>query len=134
VIPMCRPVSLKNESIRIIQEFAPGVAMGAPSHDTTKGTVAHMRVPKESVARSQETAIPAWIVFPKYQPAAVARLEDHSKGSAFMKIADNTFNYSMLGRAGFQTAADLVNQCDCYEFSYSDLNDAIRIFDQMANR
>lgn len=128
IVPMCRPVSLKNESIQIIQDFETTVTMGPPAFDTSKGTVGHMRAPTESVMRSQEMALPAWIVFPKYEAGATAQLDEHPKAGAFMKIADNSFNYSMLGLRGFETVTKLVDRCDCYEFNYSNLDDAIDIF------
>lgn len=134
ITPMCRPVSLKNASIEIIQRFEQSVAMGPPAHDTSKGTVAHMKAPTASVQRSQETALPAWIVFPKYEASAATRLTEHPKGSAFMKIAENTFNYSMLGARGFETVSSLIDRCDCYDFAYSDLNEAIRLFRDLAER
>jgi len=132
IVPMCRPVSLKNESLQIIQDFEPTVTMGPPAFDTSKGTVGHMRAPTESVIRSQEKALPAWIVFPKYEAGAATQLVEHPKAGAFMKIADNTFNYSMLGLRGFETVAKLVDQCDCYEFKYSNLDEAIDIFNKLS--
>lgn len=128
IVPMCRPVSLKNESIQIIQDFETTVTMGPSAFDTSKGTVGHMRAPTESVMRSQEMALPAWIVFPQYEAGAATQLDEYPKAGAFMKIADNSFNYSMLGLRGFETVAKLVDRCDCYEFNYSNLDDAIDIF------
>lgn len=128
IVPMCRPVSLKNESIQIIQDFEPTVTLGPPAFDTSKGTVGHMRAPSVSVLRGHETALPAWIVFPQYTAGAAAQLNAHPKASAFMKIADNTFNYSMLGLRGFETIGRLLDRCDCYEFKYSHLDDAIEVF------
>lgn len=132
VVPMCRPVSLKNESLQIIRNFEATVTMGPPAFDTSKGTVGHMRAPTASVVRSHESALPAWIVFPKYEAGAQAVLDAHPKAAAFMKIADNTFNYSMLGERGFETIAKLVDRCDCYEFKYSKLDDAINIFNALS--
>ncbi len=128
VVPMCRPVSLKNESLQIIQEFESSVTMGPLAFDTSKGTVGHMRAPTDSVLRSQEHGLPAWIVFPKYEAGAVTQLNPHPKAGAFMQIAENTFNYSMLGLHGFETVTQLVDRCDCYAFKYSNLNEAIDIF------
>lgn len=132
IIPMCRPVSLKNESIQIIQDFEATVAMGPSAFDTSKGTVGHMRAPTDSVLRSHEMAMPAWIVFPKYEAGSTAQLADHPKASTFMKVADNSFNYSMLGLRGFETVAKLVDRCDCYEFKYSNLDEAITIFNKLS--
>jgi HprK-related kinase A len=134
IVPMCRPISLKNESIDIIRRFEPSVVMGPCAYDTTKGTVAHMRVPAAAARRATESARPAWVVFPKYEAGAATRLVEHPKGSAFMKIADNTFNYSMLGLRGFDTVSELIEHCGCHEFAYSDLDDAIGTFRELAER
>ena len=128
VVPMCRPLSLKNESLQIIHDFEPSAIFGSPAYDTTKGTVGHMRAPASSVQRSQEEAIPAWVVFPQYQTGAAAQMTPQPKATAFMKIAENTFNYSMMGLPGFKSIAQLVDCCDCYDFTYSNLDEAISIF------
>lgn len=128
IVPLCRPVSLKNESIHVIRRFEPGAVLGRAVRDTTKGTVAHMKPPAESVAQSQLTARPAWIIFPKYQPGAPTRLESQPKARAFMRMVESAFNYSLLGPQGFQMMANLVDACDCYEFTYSDLDEAVAAF------
>ena len=132
IVPMCRPLSLKNESLQIIQNFEATATLGPPAYDTSKGTVGHMRAPTSSVVRSQEKALPAWVVFPKYEAGAHTQLDAHPKASAFMKIADNSFNYSMLGLRGFETVAQLIDRCDCYEFKYSNLDEAIALFNTLA--
>ncbi len=128
VVPMVRPVSLKNESIEVIRRFAPQAVFGTRVQDTNKGSVAHMRAPTDSVRRGAERAAPGWLVFPSYSPGAPARLEPLGKGEAFMRAADNAFNYSLLGETGFTALADFVEASDCYEFSYGDLEEASALF------
>ena len=43
VVPLCRPVSLKNESIALIESFSQNAVFGPVSEETHKGTVAHMK-------------------------------------------------------------------------------------------
>jgi HprK-related kinase A len=131
VTPVPRPISLKNASIDVIRHFAPEVVIGGEAHGTVKGTVAHVRAPLDSVERDQETAIPAWIVFPKYVPGARARLQPQSKGKSFMRIANSSHTYSTLGVPGFETVAGVIDTCDCYNFSYSDLDQAVSLFDKL---
>jgi len=128
VVPFPRPVSLKNQSITVMQAFAPDASFGPPVTDTTKGTVAHMAASPDSIRRANERATPRWLVFPRYQPGAASQLIRHDKGDAFMQVAANSFNYSILHQQGFNTLADLIDRCDCYDFVYSDLEDAIRVF------
>lgn len=131
VDPLPRPVSLKNASIGILRAYAPEAAFTRPVADTVKGTVAHMRASSESVARAQETAMPAWIVFPKWQAGAPATLTPVPRARAHMRLAENAFNYSLLGETGFQAVARLAEQVRTFDFAYSVLDDAIAVFEQL---
>ena len=130
--PLARPVNLKNASIDVIRGFHAGAVITAPVHDTTKGTVALMRPPPESVARAGEPALPAWVVFPRYVAGAPAVLETKSKAQTFMRLVEQAFNYDILGARGFEAAGNLIDRCACFEFSYGDLDDAVAVFDSLA--
>lgn len=131
LLPLARPVSLKNASIDVIRNFAPDAAISAIVHDTTKGSVAHMAPPVESVLRADEPALPGWVVMPRYEAGVTMSLAPLAKGKAMMQLADNAFNYSMHGRKGFELLAALVSQCDCYELVYSDLDAAASLFERL---
>ena len=66
IVPMPRPISLKNASIDVIGRFWPEAAMSPVVHETLKGSVAHVQPPAASVALSARTALPGWIVLPRY--------------------------------------------------------------------
>ncbi len=132
IVPLPRPVSLKNQSIDIIRQYAPGAVFSRKVSDTVKGTVAHMKPPSGSVAQASEIAQPGWIIFPKYQAGANAHLERQPKARAFMRLADNCFNYSLLGLKGFETVANMIDQAMSYDFTYSILDEAVEIFDALA--
>lgn len=133
-IGLARPLNLKNTSIDLIRRFDPGAVWAPESYDTKKGRVAHLRPPAESVARMNETAEPRWIVFPKYVPDAEPLLTPRSKTQTFLSLAENAFNYATLGETGFEVIARLLDQCDCYDFSYSKLEDALEVFDWLSIR
>ena len=132
--PLPRPVSLKNESIPLIREFSAEAFINRASHDTSKGTVAHMRPPKESVRRQHESARPGWVIFPKWTADIPATLTPRSKAQTFMFLAQNAFNYSHLGADGFRVGTQLIEQTECYDFQYSRLDQAITTFNQLADR
>jgi hypothetical protein len=125
---LARPVSLKNASIGIIRDHAQQAVLGDTAHDTHKGSVSHLRPSAESVQRVGEPARPAWIVFPRWKPGTEARLTSHSRSAAFLHLASHAFNYSLLGRLGFQQVAALMDQCECWDFEYSRLPDATSLF------
>jgi HprK-related kinase A len=134
IVPLPRPVSLKNASIDAIRLFSPEATLGPPVHDTVKGSVAHMKPPAESVRRATETARPRWIALPRYERGATARLAALSKARTFMHLADNAFNYDVHGRGGFELLAQVVSGCDCFEFRYGALEDAVAVLDDVARR
>jgi len=129
VVPLPRPISLKNESIDLIRSLVPRATFGPAVHETMKGSVAHVRPPEDAVAQSSETAVPGWVVCPRFLAGAEARLEPMPKARAFMTLVDSTFNYNVHGRQGFIALTRLIDQSDCYQFSYSRLEDAVRVFD-----
>jgi HprK-related kinase A len=132
LVPLARPVNLKNESISVIKKFAPQAIFTGEFADTNKGTVALMRAPLSSVVRSNELVKPACIIIPNYMSGAETHLEHESKGNMFMHVADSAFNYSLLGLTGFETLGRLIDRCDCYTFTYSKLQEAITTFDELA--
>lgn len=131
--PLPRPVSLKNRSIDVIRAFDPAAVIGPPAHDTAKGTVAHMRPPADSVARAAETARPTWIVFPRWEADAPAAFEARPRAHSGLELGRNAFNYSVLGRLGFDTLAALLDTCGCFDFRYGRLDEAIVAFDRLAS-
>jgi len=134
VVPLPRPVSLKNASIDVIRGFSPDAVLGAPVHDTVKGSVAHMKPPTGSVRRAADVARPRWIVLPRFERGAAAQLAPLSKARAFMHLADHAFNYDIHGRLGFELLAQVIGGSDCFEFHYGALDDAVAVFDELARR
>ncbi|MDH5748082.1 MAG: HprK-related kinase A [Rhodospirillales bacterium] len=128
ITPLARPISLKDRSIEVIRDFVPAAVLSKPAADTAKGTVALMKAPADSIRRVGETARPAWIIFPKYQEGADSRLEPRSKAETCLQIGENAFNYSIHGVQGFEALANVVDSSACYDFTYSSLDDAVRIF------
>ncbi len=132
LLGMARPVNLKNDSIELIRRFAPEAAFSASVPDTIKGTVALMRAPDDAVRRMHEPAAPAWIVLPRWQPGAAARLQPQGAAQAFMLLAGQGFNYGVHGRNGFEALGRLIDRCTCLQFSYDTLDDALACLDQLA--
>lgn len=128
LVSIPRPVSLKNRSIEVIRDYVPGAVFSTPVGNTAKGTVAHLKAPTDSILRAHETARPAWIVFPKYEAGAATSLTPIPRARAFLRVAENAFNYSHLGPAGFQTLGTVIDGCTSYDFRYSELDEAIAVF------
>jgi hypothetical protein len=132
VVPLARPINLKNGSIELMRSFAPDAVFSDETHDTAKGTVALMRAPDDSIARSGEAAPVGWIIFPRWQADAAPRLAPWSKAAGLMEIAHNAMNYSLHGAVGFALLGDIFAASECYRFTYGKLDDAIEAFAALA--
>jgi HprK-related kinase A len=132
VVPLPRPLSLKNDSIELLAAVAPRDAFGEIVSETTKGRVAHLQPPAASVADARVPALPAWVVLPRHVAGSSAALRPLSRATAFMALVDNAFNYVVHGRRGFHALADLIDRCTSFEFSYADLREATATFDRLA--
>jgi len=134
LVPNPRPISLKNASIDIIRAYLPDAVLSTPVRDTTKGTVAHMRAPGDAVVRAADCARPAWVVFPHYSAGAATTLEPLARAATFMELAGNSFNYSVLGAAGFAALGRLIEQAAGFRFRYSALDEALDTFARLDER
>lgn len=132
VVPLARPINLKNGSIALLRSFAPDAIFSEETRDTVKGTVALMRAPEEAIARNFEAAPVGWIVFPRWQAHAPPALEPWSKAAGLMEVAHNAMNYSLHGKAGFALLAEIFAASACYRFTYGRLEDAIAAFHALA--
>lgn len=134
VQPLVRPVSLKNQSINIIQERFPEALLTPVTKDTAKGTIAHMRPLAGSVQRSDTPAKARLIIFPQYIANSPTDVSELSRAMTFMRLIDNSFNYSLLGEEGFRLMSSALSPCRCFEFRYSNLDDALNVIDNLAGQ
>lgn len=131
LVPCARPVSLKNQSIEVISTRHPGIHLGPLAKDTHKGTIAHLPAPCDSVVRNLETVKPRLIVFPKWRENASLRLEPVGSGQAALRLIDQSFNYPLLGRQGFERLADLVESAEAWDLEYASLDEARAALEQL---
>lgn len=132
IVPVPRPISLKNRSVDVIRGFAPQAVFSPAVPDTVKGTVAHVRPPADAVQQASARAQPRWIVRPRYSAGAPATLTRAPRSRMLMALVENTFNYSIHGQRAFELLADVTERCDCYDFTYGDLGEAVALFDRLA--
>lgn len=133
VYPVPRPISLKNRSLDVIRNFSPDVVIGPVVNNTAKGAIGHIRPSDESVELGEIPAKPAKLIFPKYLEGSETDLTPLSKSRALLKVAENCFNYNILGVQGFKSVGDLIDASDCYEFKYSCLEEAVALFVELAH-
>jgi HprK-related kinase A len=119
--PMPRAVPLKNESIQIIRDFSSKADLGPDFPRTRKGRVVHLRPMEDSLARQDEPARPAWIVFPRFSAGGSIKLNRLTKSLAFTRLAQNSFNYRLLGATGFTALRTMIETCRSWSAEYGEL-------------
>ncbi|MCB1844462.1 MAG: HprK-related kinase A [Halioglobus sp.] len=125
LIPLCRPVSLKNASIDIIREFSPDAVFGPVSRETHKGVVAHMKADLTPDSHDA-TPVPARVMlFPRYSATEPQVLQPRQRTESFLLAAYHSFNYSLLGEQGFFAMRKLIASVPCYDLVYRDLDWAV---------
>jgi HprK-related kinase A len=131
VISVCRPVSLKNESIEVIRSFSSAAIFGPVSEETHKGVVVHMKADLHPDSHSNSTPLARAMVFPRYSKDDPQRLSLRRRTDSFILAAYHSFNYSLLCEIGFESMKTLIENVDCYDLVYHDLEWAIRTMDEL---
>jgi len=121
VIPIPKPISLKNQSISVIKNLFPKSDFGNVYENTSKGTLTHLKAPLPST----QVAKIKWIIFPKFGEHAETDLQEITKGAAHMRLLQNAFNHNVFGKTGFETINRVLDQSEVFSFSYSDSDTAL---------
>jgi HprK-related kinase A len=133
LLPLVKPVALKNRSIDLIKSWSSNAKLGPIFRKTHKGDVAHLILPDESVRRRHAAAIPRLILFPTWQADGATELTRVLPGRALSELAQNSFNFGLLGHSAFKAAGDLAENCDCYRLTYSRLDDVVPILSELCD-
>jgi len=133
--PLSRPAFLKGGSLAVIENSFPQAELGPRGwFEEEDVEIGHLRPQREHVQRAREPGDPGWLIFPRYVPGAVSELKPLPRGEAFIRLARLAINYSVLADRAFQGLTSLVEQCECFEFTYCRLDEAISTFAALADR
>lgn len=130
---LARPISLKNESINVIQRQSCETIFGEVIDDTTKGTISHLKPSTLSVQQVEQTVAPFAIVFPKYQAKQSISVTTTDKATAFMSVIENSFNYAILAETGFNAVSQLIDNTQCHTLTYSNTEEVLAFFEELAS-
>jgi len=133
LVPIPRPVALKDESIGLIRAWAPDTYLGQEVDNNEGERVAYMRPPVDSV-NDVTTVLPGWIVIPRFAAGAGVTVDPMSRARALMHLADNSFNYNFHGSQGFDSLAAIADRAPCCTLHYSDLEAGVRAVDAWSAR
>ncbi|WP_438863413.1 HprK-related kinase A [Neptunicella sp.] len=126
VLPFVRPICLKNNSIPLVKSWFPEVLATKTTSDTSKGDVAHFKPPSDSVKQHKVPASIKAIIFPRYAANSDFKIFQLTKTQAFKALAENSFNYNVLGSDGFNTIVQLSENIPCLEIEYQELQEVER--------
>ena len=113
-----RLVSLKNESVAAAQAAWPGARFGPLLAGTPKGDIRHLVPPAQAIARMDEPAVPALLLFPRFGFEPAVRPVQRSE--AFVRLTQASTNYTALGEGGFRALTRLVGQVPLVAIDYPD--------------
>ncbi|WP_448250072.1 HprK-related kinase A [Thalassotalea agariperforans] len=133
ILPVVKPINLKNNSIDIIKEHFPTSVFSSIAHDTHKGNVALLKPPKYSIKCINKNAKATHIIFPKYSKNSTLACEDIPSDEALIDLIKNSFNYHLLGELGFNALINLVRNTKAMRLTYSQLDDGINFFNSLIN-
>ncbi|RZM05671.1 MAG: HprK-related kinase A, partial [Sphingomonas sp.] len=103
-----RAVSLKNAAIDEVAAQVTPERLGPVMAATPKGTIRHLRPTADAIARMEEPARPALILFPRFGPPAAVR--PVAAIEAFVRLTQASTNYVALGEAGWAALTRLVRE------------------------
>jgi HprK-related kinase A len=116
--PFPRAVSLKNQSVHVMEERAGAERLGPWLKGTPKGTIRHMRPQAEAVARMEDSAVPALILFPRFGRDLEPAVRPVGAAEVFVRLTQASTNYVALGEPAFDALTRLVTGVPALAIDY----------------
>lgn len=111
-----RLVSLKNAAIAEMERRVPASRFGPAIEGTPKGRIRHLIPRADAIARMDEPARPALLLFPEYGGAPGLRPVPPSE--AFVRLTESSTNYVALGEPAFAALVRLVRAVPAVAIGY----------------
>ena len=111
-----RLVSLKNEAIAEMARHAPADRFGPLITGTPKGDIRHLVPRVDAIARMDEPATPALMLFPEY--GGEPGLRPVPPSEAFLRLTESSTNYVALGEPAFAALVQLVRSVPAVAIGY----------------
>jgi len=128
--PFPRLISLKNEAIGAMRaEVKEDGRFGPLLSDTPKGEIAHLIPPAGAIARMDEAAMPALLLFPRFGHAADVRAV--SQGEAFMRLTQASTNYVACGEAAFEALHRFVTGVPALALDFRSGDEAVAMVERL---
>jgi HprK-related kinase A len=130
--PFPRAISLKNQSIAIIEALVERDRLGPLLTNTPKGNIRHLRPRADAIARMAEAASPAMILFPRFGPHLPRAVRPVGAAETVVRLTQASTNYVALGEKGFAALTHLVTNLPALAIDYPDTPTAVALVEELA--
>lgn len=131
LVPFPRPISLKNESIALLEAVAPAERFGPRMDGTIKGAVRHLAPPLAAIAAMDERVTPKLFLIPAFTPGVEATARPLPRVEIFAALTRSSTNYWKLGEPGFDAVWRFAGTVPGYEIVYASHADAEDLIDTL---
>lgn len=126
LIPVPRPIALKDRSRDVIGAWWPEAVFGRSVLNNEGQLVSYVRPPVASVDASARRCKPGLVVVPRYREGAHVTVSRLTRARTVMHLADSSFNYNLHGRIGFDRLVEIAHTASAVVLEYSRLDDGVR--------
>lgn len=130
VVPFVRPICLKNSSIKLVKQWFPEGKFSSIAKDTHKGDVIHLSPPDSSWELKELPAQISAVVFPQYNANIELDIYRLTMSQGFVQLAENAFNYGVVGEKGFSTLTKIIEDVPVFEVHYNDAQEVRAFLEQ----
>jgi HprK-related kinase A len=128
--PFPRAVSLKNDALSLFAGLA-AERLGPRLEGTPKGTIRHLRPNAEAIARMDEPAAPALILFPRFESGLEPAVRGVGAAEVFVRLTQASTNYVALAERGFAALTRLVASVPGCAIDYASGDQAIELVEHL---
>jgi HprK-related kinase A len=112
-----RAISLKNKAVELFPDAEP-LRWGPVLDDTPKGMIRHLKPRADAVARIDEPAKPALLLFPRFGFEKAVR--EIGAAEVFVRLTQASTNYVALGEPGFTALTRFISETPARAIDYPD--------------
>jgi HprK-related kinase A len=125
-----RAISLKNQAIRLFADADPA-RLGPELKGTPKGTIRHLKPNAEALARMDEPARPALLLFPRFGRDLEAEVRPVGAAEVFVRLTQSSTNYVALGERAFDVFARTLLPLPIRAIDYASSEEGIALVERL---
>lgn len=128
--PFPRSFHAKADTLRLFPELRRPDAGSGFADSSGKARFDPAVIRKDWVSRP---ARPAWLVFPRYNPAGGDELQPLGETEALSMMIEQAINLTSFGQGGIEVLIRLVRSCECYRLGASDVKRACTLLSELTD-